>query len=75
MITASIKKEIWHKVAGGAVIELLPDGSYAIDDKAYYIILSETGSNEAVLRKSGGKDELLIKIPVGESEINYSIIW
>ncbi|NQY08136.1 MAG: DUF1080 domain-containing protein [Flavobacteriales bacterium] len=75
LITASIKKEIWHKVAGGAVIELLPDGSYAIDDKAYYIILSETGSNEAVLRKSGGKDELLIKIPVGESEINYSIIW
>ena len=75
LITASIKKEVWHKVAGGTAIELLPDGTYAIDDKSYYIIFPENAAYAEAVRKSKGNDELLIKIPTGDSKIEYSIIW
>ncbi|MUH37974.1 DUF1080 domain-containing protein [Zobellia amurskyensis] len=66
--------EIWHKVASGEAIEKLPDGSYIINDESYFVDFSND-SLAPVIRKSNGKEELLVKIPTGEQKVEYSIIW
>ena len=74
ILTKSIK-EIWHKLADGSIIEKLPNGVYAIDDRNYFLDFSTDNNNTPVIRKSSGKDELLVKIPAGNQKITYTITW
>ncbi|TYA74770.1 family 16 glycoside hydrolase [Seonamhaeicola marinus] len=73
-ITVSKGKNLWHKIADGENIKELPDNIYVVNNESYYVDLS---GNElkATIRNIDGKDELLIKVPDGDSKINYSIIW
>lgn len=75
--TISVKGAIaiWHKIGEGTVIEKLPDGSFAINDKNYFIEFSKNNELTPVIRNSNGKKELLIKIPKGKQELSYNIIW
>lgn len=63
--------EQWYqKIASGNILKL-PDGSYAINDKQYYInILS---NQTPIMRTAAGEQELLL--PVDGSTITYEIIW
>lgn len=75
VISMNANMEIWHKIAEGSIIEKLPDATYAIDDKNYFVNLTSNEKYQTVIRKSTGKDELIIKIPTGNQEINYTITW
>jgi hypothetical protein len=66
--------ELWFKVADGSAIKELPDGTFVINDESYFIDFEETNLNP-IIRKYNGIDELVVKIPSGEQELNYSIIW
>jgi hypothetical protein len=75
IISTKSSKEIWHKLGDGSIIERLASGVYAIDDRNYFIDFSTDNNNSPVIRKSSGKDELLIKIPAGNQKITYTITW
>ena len=67
----------WIRVALGADISELADGSYSIDDKSYYVSIEETGGEKAVVRSSGDGQELLIPVSPndGEVTVRYALIW
>jgi Domain of Unknown Function (DUF1080) len=61
----------YYKLAGGSRITRLQDGSYAVDDKQYYLRLeSET---KPFIREVAGKQELVVKVK--GQPIQYDIIW
>jgi hypothetical protein len=62
---------LYYKLAEGSDILGMPDGSYAIDDKQYYIKPGD--SIKPVIRTVNGKKELVT--PVQGSVVKYSIIW
>jgi hypothetical protein len=66
---------IWHKLADGEHIEILENNVYVVNDESYYIDFSGNSNLKPIVRKVNGKDELIVKIPSGEQNINYSIIW
>jgi hypothetical protein len=63
------KTGLYYKLAEGSSITLNPNGSYAIDDKQYYI----KTSSAATIRDVNGKKELIVA--VDGSSVKYSIIW
>jgi hypothetical protein len=63
------KQGLYYKLAEGNNIVALADGSYAIDDKQYYIRVTA----KAVVRDINGKKELIL--PVDGSSVKYSIVW
>jgi hypothetical protein len=63
------KTGLHYKLAEGVSIIALADGSYAIDDKQYYI----KPSSPATIRDVNDKKELVVA--VDGSSVKYSIIW
>lgn len=63
------KSGLYYKLAEGKSITKNPNGSYAIDDKSYYIKISGVTPQ---IRESKGKQELVI--PVSGS-FSYAIVW
>jgi len=61
---------LYLKLAEGSSITAIPDGSWAVDDKRYYI---KVNSGAAQVRSIGGLQELIV--PVGAEPVSYSIIW
>ncbi|MGY6648581.1 family 16 glycoside hydrolase [Wenyingzhuangia sp. IMCC45574] len=69
-------KELWHKIADGENIKELSNQTYIINTESYYIDFSGNKENlKPIIRTSNGKQELLVKVPVGQNNINYTIIW
>ena len=76
MLNRSVKlsqtaPNLYFKIAEGQDVALMPDGSYAIDDKKYYVKLATALS--PVIREVGGKKELIV--PMNSKELAYGIIW
>jgi hypothetical protein len=71
-ITVKQGKGLWHKIGEGSVIEKMPDGTFAIDDKSYYVDFLGSKSLNPIIRSIDGKYELIVKV---EKEFTYSIIW
>lgn len=63
------KTGLYYKLAEGSSIIPMPDGSYAVDDKQYYI----KPTSPVTVRDVNGKKELVTT--VDGSTVNYSIIW
>lgn len=74
-ITVSARKTLWHKVAEGENIKLLPDNTYMVNNESYFVAFEPDQKLNPILRKSNNKDELLVKVPKGKNSIEYSIIW
>ncbi len=75
-ITSMSNQDFWHKVAEGEAIELLPDGTYIVNNQSYFIDFSTSNEEKPILRKSkNGTDELLVKMTSGNRQIKYNIIW
>ncbi len=68
---------LYFLLARGSRIEKLPDGSYAINDKSYYIDDIEAGGEAPVVRQQEGYEELLLPVSAAAdtSSLTYSIIW
>ncbi len=73
-ITVSAAQGIWFKVADGSEIEELPDGTFMVNDESYFIEF-QSDNLEPKIRKLAGIDELVVRIPSGEQQIEYNIIW
>jgi len=74
-ITTDGKKDIWHKIGEGEEIKKLPDGTYIINNESFFVDFSRNELIKPVIRDINGKMELLLKVPSGKQNINYSIIW
>ncbi|MCK0190273.1 DUF1080 domain-containing protein [Arenibacter sp. F20364] len=74
-ITINGKEDIWHKMAEGESIQQLQDDTFIVNDESYFIDFSGNDGLVPVIRHSNGRDELLLKIPAGDNNINYNIIW
>jgi len=64
-----------HKLAEGNQIEVLPDGTYIVNDESYFIKFADLGDLIPRVRQSNGKDELIVNVPSGAHTLNYTIIW
>jgi hypothetical protein len=62
---------LFYKLAEGSSIILTSNGTYAIDDKQYYIKVMPAFKPR--IRESNGVKELII--PIEGTSIQYSIIW
>ncbi|WP_277479893.1 family 16 glycoside hydrolase [Catalinimonas alkaloidigena] len=67
---------IYCLLAEGKNIEKLDDGSYAVDDKTYYLNVVEN-ETEPILREAGSNQQLIIALGNSNSEstLKYSLIW
>lgn len=74
-ITSNGVNEVWHKIADGSSIKIIPDGTYIVNDESYFIDYPVNEKLKPIIRQVNGNEELLVKIPPGEQEINYSIVW
>jgi hypothetical protein len=63
-------------LAQGKTITKQTDGSYAVNDKSYFVSLP-AGAAQPVLREQGGRAELLapVRFDRGEAAVVYSIVW
>lgn len=68
---------LYAKIAEGREIDQLPDGSYSIDGKQYYIQIVNVGKSKPMIRQSGDKKELLVSIAFegNKANVKYLIIW
>jgi hypothetical protein len=64
------KAGLHYKLAEGKLIQQMPNGSYAIDDKSYYIRMAKGATPK--IREVDGKKELYVLV---EDSFTYSIIW
>jgi hypothetical protein len=64
------------QLAQGRNIARQSDGSYAVDDKSYFIALP-AGAAQPIVRQRNGIDELLLPVRFdrGEARVAYSIVW
>jgi Domain of Unknown Function (DUF1080) len=63
------KTGLYFKLGEGSRIDQMPDGSYAIDDKQYYVKTAQ----RATIREVNGLKELVILVE--SNSVKYSIIW
>jgi hypothetical protein len=64
------------QLAQGTHIARQSDGSYAVDDKTFFVTLP-AGAAQPVIRQQNGHDELLLPVRFdrGEARVAYSIVW
>ncbi|WP_273566432.1 3-keto-disaccharide hydrolase [Maribacter halichondriae] len=75
MITVEGANSLWYKIADGEHIEKLPDGIFIVHNESYYIDFDANSTLKPMIRGANGKDELLVQVPAGKQNINYTIIW
>ncbi len=62
---------LYYKLAEGTSIDQMPDGSFAINDKEYYV--RPASGTKPFVREVNGKQELVTLFT--EQSLKYSIIW
>lgn len=69
--------KIYFLLASGTIIEQLPNGTYAIDDKKYYIesITGIDPKNIQLVKTKEGVSNLLLRLTGSSAGFNYSLIW
>ena len=69
--------QMYCLLAEGSQIEKLPDGSYAVDNKSYYLQPYEMGTGKPMIKTVGNQQQLILPLLASESplKINYGIIW
>ena len=68
---------VYCLLAEGETIEELPDGSYAVDGKRYYLTVDKAEKRRIYQRTSQGKEQLLAAMvpEKGKAAFQYGIIW
>lgn len=72
------EEKLYVLLGTGSRIEQLPNGSYAVNDKSYYIEDIRAGDVSPVIRQQDGGYELVLPVRPGTEAaktISYSIIW
>jgi hypothetical protein len=70
-------KDIYFQLASGRLIEPLPSGGYAVDDKEYFIedITGMDIKSLSIIQSGNGASRLVVKLPATAVSLAYSIIW
>lgn len=63
------------RIAAGSDIRKLPDGSFAVDDKRFYVQLPAELAAVAQLRYTRDGMELIVALSPETREISYDLIW
>ena len=68
---------VYCLLAEGSLIEQLPDGTYAVDDKKYYLTVKHPEQIRLQKRTDGGKEQLVAAMTPGGSQasLQYAITW
>ena len=68
---------LWLRVAAGPEIHAVSEATYAVDDRTYYVEVTETGGAQPILRTTAHGQELLVPVRFREAQaaVTYSIIW
>jgi hypothetical protein len=66
---------LYVRIAEGADITPLADGTYTVDNKAFYVKLGDTGGAKPEIRNSGNRKELVVPIDGKSNGVKYSLIW
>ena len=68
---------LWLRLAVGVDVRPVSDGTYAVDDRKYYVEIEETGGVQPILRTTAAGRELLVPVRFQrlEAEVVYSIVW
>ena len=68
---------VYCLLAEGDRIEQLPDGSYGVDGKQYYLTVEQIGKSRLQKRADRGKEQLVAAIVPegGKASLQYALIW
>jgi hypothetical protein len=66
---------LYCRIAEGSEISALADGTYTVDNKAFYVRLGDTGGAKPEIRNSGNRKELVVPIDGKSTGVKYSLIW
>jgi hypothetical protein len=71
----SAPNNLWLGIAQGRTIERLPDGTYAVDGKRFYIEFEDAARPE--MRTRGEQQALLLPVRFdgGEAHLSYRLVW
>ncbi|WP_192579151.1 PA14 domain-containing protein [Dyadobacter aurulentus] len=69
--------KLYVLLAEGTKIEQLESGSYAIDDKNYYLEKLSCGDIKPLVRKDKNVEQLILELPKTDQsvQISYQIVW
>ncbi|MFY0689332.1 MAG: DUF1080 domain-containing protein [Cyclobacteriaceae bacterium] len=70
--TISSNQSGWVKLASGKTINELPDGTYSIDDKSYYLAIQDKGQYQPYILQENESMSLIVPLV---ASITYEIIW
>lgn len=71
---SKVPADTYYRVTTGKKIEKMEDGTYAVNDKEFFIRLNNKKMKPQI-RKIGGDMELLLPLAPQDQQISYSIIW
>lgn len=66
---------LFCRIAEGNDITTLPDGTYSIDNKAFYVKIGDTAGAKPLIRNTGNRKELVVPMDGKSNHVKYSIIW
>jgi hypothetical protein len=72
---AQKQANLYCRIAEGNDISTLPDGTYSVDNKAFYVKVSDAGGAKPVVRTVGNRKELVVPMEGNSNHVKYSIIW
>lgn len=64
--------DLYARLAGGTRIDAMPNGTYAVDGKSYYVRVDEASGATPVVRTVNGRQELLLPV---KNKFSYSILF
>jgi hypothetical protein len=71
------QNNLWVRLAEGSRITRLPDGSYSVNDRQYYVTLPKGKRLKPVVRQINGREELLLPVLLNgkPGSVSYNIVW
>ncbi len=66
---------LYHKIADGEDIKVLPNNTFIVNNEGFYVEFPEHSHYHPIIRTYKDKKELVVRVPKGANKITYKIIW
>lgn len=74
-ITFSGDAPVYHLLASGEDIQVLPNGRFIINNERYFVQMEPGSALMPAVRQFPGGEALFLEVPEGSHTISYSLIW